>query len=273
MDQRTSEQKKEHLRIERKLAAELRASTSAERQSLYNLAYDELFRQVPDLPMLLSQSAEEAGRYVGKELTGLKPLIHEDTIFAEIGPGNCGLSIAVAPRVAHVYAIDVSKSPARIENAPANLSLILSDGTSIPLPPNSVDVVYSNQLMEHLHPDDAHAQLRNVFQVLKKGGRYYCVTPNRVTGPHDISREFDPVATGLHLREYSVSELEETFSSAGFSGTKIALRLGSKIVFLPAFPFKILESFFDLMPHRLRKACTFNRPITFLLGIRIIATK
>jgi predicted SAM-dependent methyltransferase len=34
----------------------------------------------------------------------------------------------------------------------------------------SVDLAYSNQLMEHLHPDDASEQLANVYRALKPGG-------------------------------------------------------------------------------------------------------
>jgi len=60
---------------------------------------------------------------------------------------------------------------------PANFTLIISDGCSIPAQRNSVDVAYSNQLMEHLHPDDALEQVHNVLDVLKPGGVYICITP------------------------------------------------------------------------------------------------
>ncbi len=94
--------------------------------------------------------------------------------------------------------------------------MILSDGTSIPVPPGSIDVAYSNQLMEHLHPDDARAQLLNLNRALKPGGIYVCQTPNRLTGPHDVSRGFDAVATGFHLREYTNGELIALFRECGF---------------------------------------------------------
>jgi hypothetical protein len=64
-------------------------------------------------------------------------------------------------------------------------------------------VAYSYQLMEHLHPGDALEQLVNIYQALKRDSVYCCVTPNRISGPHDISVYFDTVAQGLHLKEYS----------------------------------------------------------------------
>ena len=53
-----------------------------------------------------------------------------------------------------------------------------------------------------MHLADAEAQLREMQRVLSPGGAYWCRTPNRVTGPHDISCFFDQVATGFHLLEY-----------------------------------------------------------------------
>jgi hypothetical protein len=43
------------------------------------------------------------------------------------------------------------------------------------------------------------------------------ITPNRLSGPWDISRGFDEVATGLHLKEYTVGDLAQQFMAAGFS--------------------------------------------------------
>ena len=54
-----------------------------------------------------------------------------------------------------VYAVEVSEEITGNLAFPRNVRLLLSDGTSIPVPDASVAVAYSNQLMEHLHPDDA----------------------------------------------------------------------------------------------------------------------
>jgi hypothetical protein len=43
---------------------------------------------------------------------------------------------------------------------PVGFQLLISDGSSIPVPHHSVDLAYSNQLMKHLHTADARAQLK-----------------------------------------------------------------------------------------------------------------
>src|SRR5206468_11929257 len=119
--------------------------------------------------------------------------------------------------VKHVYAVDVSSEITKNSSCPKNFTLILSDGCHVPLPDNSVDIVYSNQLIEHLHPEDTFEQTQHVYRILKAGGIYICGTPNSLSGPYDVSRDFDSIATGFHLKEYMNSELDRLFRSVGFS--------------------------------------------------------
>ena len=81
---------------------------------------------------------------------------------------------------------------------------------------NTINVVYSHQVIEHLHPDDAVTHLQEVYRVLSPGGAYICATPNRLNGPHDISKYFDREATGFHLKEYTTTELYGLFRQEGF---------------------------------------------------------
>ena len=69
-------------------------------------------------------------------------------------------------------------------------------------------------------------QLKNIYQALAPGGSYLCFTPNRLSGPHDISKYFDEVATGFHLREYTNTELVAIFKKTGFS--EIMVYMGFK---------------------------------------------
>jgi len=273
MDSRTNEQIREHYDVEHSIADRLRESKPEERLELYQWAYDELFSRVPHHPMLTPRSEAQVREYVDKELAILGPMIDGSTVFAEIGPGDCALSMEVAKLVAKVIAIDVSREITSRIDAPANFELILSDGTSIPVPDESLDVVYSNQLMEHLHPDDSMRQLENIFRKLKPGGSYVCVTPNRLSGPHDISRDFDPVATGLHLREFTLTELDEIFKQAGFRSRRAIVRVSRTALFLPVFPFRSAESFLGLFSHRWRKLMTFNRVVRYLLGVKLVGIK
>jgi SAM-dependent methyltransferase len=198
--------------------------------------------------------------------------LRPETRFLEIGPGDCSLSVAIAPRVRQVYGLDVSEEITHALDLPSNFKLILSDGTSVPLPPDSVDVAYSNQLMEHLHPDDALEQLAGICRALAPGGVYICITPNRLNGPHDISRYFDPVATGFHLKEYTVTELSDLFKSVGFSKVQVLLGRRGACVPAPAGPVKAGEAALNMLPLAARKVVGRTLGRAFL-GIRLLGTK
>ena len=142
----------------------------------------------------------------------------------------------------------------------------------IPVPDGSVDVAYSNQLMEHLHPDDAVEQLAQIFRALRQGAAYICITPNRLCGPHDISRFFDSVPRGFHLREYSNSDLVWIFTSAGFGRFRVFLRYKLyKRVFsllIPLWPVLKYEQLISLLPRKFMKALAYP-----LIGVYIVAYK
>src|SRR6185437_5529779 len=97
----------------------------------------------------------------------------------------------------------------------------------------SVDIVYSNQLMEHLHPDDARDQLVEIRRILKPGGKYICITPNCAHGPHDVSKYFDEVATGFHIREYDCASLKALFVESGFRGFRAVVVVKGRQVPIP----------------------------------------
>jgi SAM-dependent methyltransferase len=180
--------------------------------------------------------------------------------------------MALAPLVRQVYGLDVSAEITSRVALPPNFKLILSDGTSVPLPPDSVDVAYSNQLMEHLHPDDAFEQLQGIWRALRPGGVYICVTPNRVNGPHDISQYFDSVATGFHLKEYTVAELSQLFRKVGFREVKTLLGHKGRCVPAPVPPVVTAEAVLAALPDRARLLVGRTLGRAFL-GVRLRGTK
>jgi SAM-dependent methyltransferase len=250
----TAAQIQENYEIEKELASRLRDASKEERQSLYSSLYDELFRRVPDHPQLTQKaSPEEKNRAIAWQMKFLKRFLRPGDVFAEVGPGDCALALEAARHAKRVYAIDVSDEITKAAAFPENFELILSDGCAIPVPPGSVQLVYSNQLMEHLHPDDAFEQLENIRRALSPGGIYVCITPNRLAGPHDISCYFDSVAMGFHLKEYTIAEMKVLLKKAGFS--KVRTYIGAKGIFLrfPLLPLVLSEKILQILPCNLRK--------------------
>jgi hypothetical protein len=125
--------------------------------------------------------------------------------------------------------------------------------------------------MEHLHPDDALEQLGNIHRALKLQGVYCCVTPNRTSGPHDISVYFDSRPRGLHLKEYSYRELSDVLRRAGFR--RVTYRVGPLGQAVPRPLLFGLEAMLDGGPERWRPALCQNAVAGRLLGICAFAYK
>lgn len=214
---RTRERLRHHYEIEKRLAARLHdAATREERTAIFNTMYDELFREVPDHPRLTERDSPEARqRAVRWQMGILRPYLTRSTHYLEFAPGSCALAWEVARHVARATGVDISDQSGRKAGAPANFDLVVYDGYELALPDASIDVAYSNQLIEHLHPDDARAHFALVKRLLKPGGTYVLATPERWTGPHDISRYFSDVAEGFHLHEWDYPELLDALRAAG----------------------------------------------------------
>jgi ubiquinone/menaquinone biosynthesis C-methylase UbiE len=193
--------------------------------------------------------------------------------FLEIGPGDCSLSLEVAKHVKTVYAVDVSSEISANSIAPNNFVLVISDGISIPLEENSVDVVYSNQVMEHLHPDDAREQTQEVYRVLVPTGTYVCLTPNRLSGPYDVSRHFDTVATGFHLKEYTNTELERLFRDVGFSAVRACMGIKGRFAVTNVSLARWCEGILEQLPASIRNRLGGKFPLRSILGVQLVAQK
>jgi SAM-dependent methyltransferase len=263
-----------HYEIERYLARQLREAPKVSRGALYKSLYDELFQRVEDHPQLRRKATPAlSAREVRRKMALVGRYLSPETRLLEIGAGDCAFAYAAAERVRAVIAVDVSAEITHGTTPPPNFELVISDGCSIPVPPETIDVVYSNQLMEHLHPDDAEEQVRNIYRALAPGGVYICITPNKVSGPHDVSLYFDDVATGFHLREYTYAELIALFRAIEFK--RFRGYFGGQGFYL-RFPLWLLlaaEAILHKLPPTVRKRVTRSAPGRALLGINLVAFK
>jgi SAM-dependent methyltransferase len=270
---RTRDQLYEHYKIERELAERLINSDRAERIKLYSSLYDELFERVPHHPQLTTRDDHEALRAnIELQMELLSKFLRPDVTFMEIGAGDCLLSFEAARHVKRVYAIDVSRKVSEHSDVPDNFKLIISNGISIDVPPGSIDIAYSNQVIEHLHPDDVAEHLKNVHDALVKGGKYICITPHRFMGPHDISRYFEKEAKGFHIHEYTNRELHRLFAAAGFSSVRTHMRVKGRYSVIPGFLPRLIESMLQPAPYNVRRKLSrtvFKNP----LSIRLVAAK
>ena len=132
--------------IEKELAVRLWNASKEERRSLYKSIYNELFQRVPSIAVPERKHISKS-RATLRQIRMLRPFLNEGIRFFEIGPGACALSFEVAQYVKEVYAVDVSEEIVNTHSCPENFNLILYNGVDIPVPDNSVDIMYSHHLM------------------------------------------------------------------------------------------------------------------------------
>lgn len=134
------------------------------------------------------------------------------------GRGDCRFTFEIANEVAHAYAIDISDQRNPADSVPANFQLVVYDGYHLDtIAEESLDLVFSDQIIEHFHPDDVVDHFRLVWRLLKPGGRYVFRTPHALTGPHDVSQYFSYEPEGFHLKEWNFNEMQELLKQQGFS--------------------------------------------------------
>jgi SAM-dependent methyltransferase len=200
------EELRAQVEVERELAARLREAS--DRRGLYSAVYDEFDRRVPKPP----EDGADAQWVLSQQQLLLEPFLVSRPRFLEVGGGNGLLAAELRRRLPRVIVVDAhARTP----------EVIVCDTPPYPLPDGCVDLAFSSHTIEHLVDEDALLHLREMRRLLAPGGRYICVTPNRLWGPHDVSKHFSDVAAGLHLREYTHGELIGLMKKAGFRRCRV----------------------------------------------------
>ncbi len=272
-DSRPPDRIEEHYVLEQQLAKRLLDADPAARAHAYTEAYNELFRRLPDHPQKSEARAKVRASRIDNSCRWLQPYLKKNSVFLEIGCGDGALSSSIATRVGRSFGLDVTDALIDYSKLPSNMSILLSKGTDVPLPDGVVDVAWSDQVMEHLHPGDAELQLAEIYRVLKPGGIYLCNTPNRVTGPHDISGYFGYEATGLHLREYDSGMLWVLFKRIGFRRLSFSMSARGITIRWPRRLLWLLERGMMTLPPRLRARLAIRRSVLIMTGIHLMAVK
>lgn len=254
---RSPDRIRHHYEVERELAKRLRDSTRSERTGLFKELYTELFERVPDHPRLTRrQSEEDSRRNVENQLRLIRACLGPEVRLLEFAPGDCRLAYAAAPSCQSVVGVDISdqRSSEDRQTQPENFELIVYDGYDLSaVEDNSVDIVFSYQFLEHLHPEDVALHFALVKRILKSGGCYTFDTPHRFSGPHDVSAHFGTSLDCFHFQEWSYRQMIEKLSGYGFGDFSIHRR--GHATNSPLFQncFLFAERVLGALPHVLRR--------------------
>jgi 2-polyprenyl-3-methyl-5-hydroxy-6-metoxy-1,4-benzoquinol methylase len=129
------------------------------------------------------------------------------------------------------------------------------------------DVIVMDNVIEHLAPDTIDDVLKKCHAMLKDNGYIILLTPHRFSGPHDISFHFLTLgskAEGLHLQEFSFTDLEKNLRSAGFRHT---LGLGLWPGFYQKYGIRPRPSRWAVKKARLCEAVLERKPFSHILKI------
>ena len=276
-----------HWELEKRLTKELLESTPENRWEVFERCYSMLYSELWWLNKFIGAGSTlpPSQRYKSwVELIRQPP----KKIY-EIGSGKGEMMTYLASCGFECRATEITRERGQkhVSEHP-NLSWAISDGVHLKRfeVPNSYDVVVSDQVIEHLHPDDLYEHFKGVLSILSSGGRYIFCTPHKQIGPSDISRVFKcDKPMGMHLKEYTYQELKELLERAGFKDIYAVLRIPMKITQLFGIYVKpkasrtyldylcAVEKLISLLPRQ-----TFRRKAARLLmlfspGILIIAQK
>jgi SAM-dependent methyltransferase len=288
----TEEMILQHWQLEKKLTKELWESTPENRWEVFDRAYTNLYSELDWLNKLLGDTRSPAEKYQ----TWIQTIGSQPQKIYEVGSGKGEMISYLAECGFHCKATEITRERgAKHVNHSENLAWGSSDGINLQkFEPNDLyDVVLSNQVIEHFHPDDLTTHFQNAHSILKENGRYIFSTPHCHGGPHDVSYVFNyDDSIGMHLKEYTYQELIAPLTAAGFKNIsyaipstlkKILLKLGIEkqehLTRVGSFYFEIMlvvEKILFLIPNKkIRRLLTksLKKAYIFTDNIFLIAQK
>lgn len=199
----------------------------------------------------------------------------------EVGCGEGHFLESVARLIPHreLVGLDISINP-YATNLP-EIEFITSDIIQFNIG-RRFDVVFSDQVLEHIAPADLKQHLGSVRNALNDGGTYVVNLPNRLFGPSDVTRIVDfsytgrICAQGTHLNESTYNDLIPQLVAAGFDDFRTILPIPKLKFLLPNLrmkpdPLRVIENSPTAM--KLLHAIRFRGSCIARFGICLICTK
>jgi hypothetical protein len=160
----------------------------------------------------------------------LRPFLHRDGVFLQIGSGTASLARAVAGQVRFAYGTDLGP-PADDDAGPPNFERLHARRGYIPLGDERVSLAFDDLSAVDLGPVDLTRHLREVCRVLVPGGTYVF----RPAAP-------DESATG-YQGAYTFGELADQARAAGFATVGLRVRVGGWSLPVPIWTARVAGAF------------------------------
>ncbi len=199
----------------------LNESSSKKRRQLNDEVYTKAFKLYGvEFKMNLDAKSSAKDPIVDlfrKELSGHSIL--------DVGCGSGDFLAACARKIPHKHlcGVDVFVKDATFKKY--DLSFHRGDVVNFELE-KQFDVAITDNVYEHIAPQDVDDHLSSIWKALKPGGKLIVMTPHRYFGPWDVTRILDnsytgwTPARGTHINETTYSELASKLRLNGFDDLK-----------------------------------------------------
>ena len=285
-----------HWELEKQLLKNILESTPENRWEVFESSYSTLYREMEWLNRFEDKAIKLPPAKRFRDWLALIDQFPKGARIYEIGSGRGELISFLAECGFICTATEITRQRSKTWNFDnPNLSWNITDGIHLDRfeNPCSYEIVISNQVIEHFHPDDLMEHFKGVLAILSPNGKYIFATPHSALSLGGLYWALKLEETGLHLKEYTYAELKHSLTEAGFKNISAVFRLPASTPALATIskllgPFaktrasrlytiylSLIEKLFLILPRKLLKSKRTRLPylLLFYTDIFIVAEK
>ena len=146
----------------------------------------------------------------------------------DVGCGEGEFLRSIDASLEHKKLVGIDVSPAILPRQLGNIEFVPGNVINFSID-YEFDVVFSDNIIEHIALADLRTHLQSVKNAMAQGGTLIIITPNRLFGPSDVTNIIDCSYTnqigalGGHLHETTYTELISMLKEHGFSSFKTVI--------------------------------------------------
>lgn len=136
----------------------------------------------------------------------LQPEVPRWATVLELGAGYCDFINQI--KAANRYALDLA--PAAAKFCDEGVQFLRASALSIPLPPNSVDLIFASNFLEHLGDTELAMLFGQIRGLLRPGGRLILIQPNYFYAYREYWDDY------THKKAFTHASLSDFLEANGF---------------------------------------------------------